>query len=183
MATSKLDRLAGLNYSLENEKSLRKKLDVLGIPAGGTKQMMMRRHTEWVTRWNANVASSRPKSKAQLINDLTTWERTQGVPALQLSATSSNLPQVMSKDFDRDAWSSSHGGDFKDLVAQARKRQTKPFTNGDANELQTAERTAVDQNIRPSVPSIDQSSRPPEQLQNDPSAPTQQPEVIDLDGD
>ncbi|KAH0364159.1 DNA repair protein rad18, partial [Aureobasidium melanogenum] len=39
------DRLAELNYSLLNDKALRKKLTELGIPSTGSKTLLSRRHT------------------------------------------------------------------------------------------------------------------------------------------
>jgi hypothetical protein len=33
---------------------------------------------------------------------------------------------VMDKDFDGPTWASSHGNDFKDLIAQARKSRKPP---------------------------------------------------------
>jgi E3 ubiquitin-protein ligase RAD18 len=72
------DRISELNYSLLKEGPMRKKMDELGLPGFGSKQLMVRRHTEWVNLWNANCDSSNPRSKRELLQDLDTWERTQG---------------------------------------------------------------------------------------------------------
>ncbi|MCJ1404029.1 E3 ubiquitin-protein ligase rad18 [Xylographa trunciseda] len=117
-----VERLPSLSYSIMNENSLRKKIGTLGIPTGGTKQLLIRRHTEWVNLWNANCDSSKPRSKRELLHDLDVWDRTQGSSAPVASHSSSSTNAVMAKDFDGAAWSASHGDDFRQLIAQARRK-------------------------------------------------------------
>ncbi len=76
--TPKFERLPKLSYSLLKETALRKKLAELGISTTGNKPLMERRHTEWVTLWNANCDSKNPRKKSDLLHDLDIWERTQG---------------------------------------------------------------------------------------------------------
>ncbi|KAJ5952761.1 Zinc finger RING-type [Penicillium vulpinum] len=115
------ERLPAINYSILKDNSLRKKLRDLGIPDWGQKQLLQRRHTEWMNLWNANCDSKYPKSKRILLQELEVWERTQGGHAVTPSAfsTSSN---VMRKDFDANEWSNNHDDDFKRLIANARKK-------------------------------------------------------------
>ncbi|KAJ5295660.1 hypothetical protein PENANT_c001G07714 [Penicillium antarcticum] len=115
------DRLPAINYSILKDISLRKKLRDLGIPEWGPKQLLQRRHTEWMNLWNANCDSKSPKSKRVLLSELDIWERTQGGHAATQSpfVSSSN---VMRKDFNANEWSSNHDDDFKRLIANARKK-------------------------------------------------------------
>lgn len=100
---------------------MRKKLRDLGIPDWGQKQLLQRRHTEWMNLWNANCDSKNPKSKRILLQELDIWERTQGGHAAAPSPfTTSN--NVMRKDFDPNEWSNNHDDDFKRLIADARKK-------------------------------------------------------------
>lgn len=100
---------------------MRKKLRDLGIPDWGQKQLLQRRHTEWMNLWNANCDSKNPKSKRILLQELDVWERTQGGHATAPSPfTTSN--NVMRKDFDANEWSNNHDDDFKRLIANARKK-------------------------------------------------------------
>lgn len=100
---------------------MRKKLRDLGIPDWGQKQLLQRRHTEWMNLWNANCDSKHPKPKRVLLQELDIWERTQGGHATAPSPfTTSN--NVMRKDFDASEWSNSHDDDFKRLIANARKK-------------------------------------------------------------
>ncbi|PKY05590.1 postreplication repair E3 ubiquitin-protein ligase rad18 [Aspergillus campestris IBT 28561] len=112
------ERLPTINYSLLKDNVLRKKLKDLGIPNWGPRALLQKRHTEYMNLWNANCDSKSPKSKRELLHELAVWERTQGGNAT--SADSGNA--VMRKDFDATAWSTSHDTDFKQLIANARKR-------------------------------------------------------------
>lgn len=115
------DRLPTINYSLYTETSLRKKLKELGIPSHGSKELMRRRHIEWMNLWNANCDSLQPKAKSFLLKELDTWERTLG-RQLEKGVTSSSSG-VMVKDFDRDSWAKSQKGEFDDLIRKAREQR------------------------------------------------------------
>lgn len=113
------DRLNELNYSMMKENALAKKMRDLGIPATGTKQLMMRRHTAWVNIWNANCDSSNPRHKMELLRELDAWERTQGGGA-------AGVPNgIMKKDFDGNGWMRNHNTDFSRLIADARRSKVK----------------------------------------------------------
>jgi E3 ubiquitin-protein ligase RAD18 len=115
------DRLTELNYSLLNDKALRKKLSELGIPSTGSKTLLSRRHTEWVNLWNANVDAEAPRTKRELLNELTKWDRSIGREPDSFGASN----QVMKKDFDAKAWSSGNKDDFTRLIEQARQGRNK----------------------------------------------------------
>ncbi|KAF3384885.1 Postreplication repair E3 ubiquitin-protein ligase rad18 [Penicillium rolfsii] len=120
-ASTPLDRLPAMNYSLLKDNQLRKKFRDLGIPDWGPRQLLQRRHTEWMNLWNANCDSTVPKSKKDLLRELDIWERTQGGFApTQSSLMPANT--VMAKDFDAAQWSVNHETDFKRLIANARKK-------------------------------------------------------------
>ena len=125
-----MDRLPQMSYGLMKDQALRKKLAELGIPNSGPRPLLIKRHTEWVNLVNSNCDSSRPKSKRELLNELDTWERSQGRNILNgLGGVETN--SVMRKDFDGAAWASSHGNDFQQLIARARQ---KPKAKSEANE-------------------------------------------------
>ncbi|EPE24353.1 RING/U-box [Glarea lozoyensis ATCC 20868] len=117
-AEKPLERLAQVNYGMMNERQVRKKAMDLGLLGHGSKPIMEKRITEWVTLWNANCDATFPKSKAELKRDMDTWERTQGVYA----PSNSTGNQIKSKDFDAAAWSNQHDANFKYLIANARKK-------------------------------------------------------------
>jgi E3 ubiquitin-protein ligase RAD18 len=117
----KIGRLAHLNYSLLRETALRKKLVELGIPSVGSRQQLERRHIEWVTLWNANCDSSKPRKKSELLNELDVWEKTQGMRAPSSSSNLNTGSQVLGKDFDGAGWAAKHGQTFRDLIATARR--------------------------------------------------------------
>lgn len=121
------ERLPQLNYSLLNDKALRKKLEELGIPHFGPKALLVRRHTEWIALWNANCDSPRPRSKKELLAELNTWERSQGGHAPNGGAGQPSA--VMRKDFDGEGWARKNKGEFDALIANARQKRTQPESN------------------------------------------------------
>lgn len=85
---------------------------------------MTRRHTEWVNLVNSNADSKTPRGKRELLQELDTWERTQGrsVPINHSQLSNS----IMEKDFDGAAWMIKHDDNFKRLIAEARKKARPP---------------------------------------------------------
>ncbi|KAK4574888.1 E3 ubiquitin-protein ligase rad18 [Recurvomyces mirabilis] len=133
------DRLAELNYSLLKEQPMRKKLEELGIPGWGSKQLMVRRHTEWVNLWNANCDSNQPRTKRELLHDLDSWERTQGGKAPTASNMSTN---VMRKDFDGGGWANKNKDEFSRLIADARRKKSNPESTPDQSKVDTSDEFA-----------------------------------------
>ena len=117
-----MDRLPQLNYSLLKDNALRKKLAELGIPNGGPRPLLVRRHTEWINLVNANCDSAKPRTKRELLHELDIWDKTQGRQLLQTSNGGSSTSSIMNKDFDGAAWAANHGDDFQTLIARARKK-------------------------------------------------------------
>jgi E3 ubiquitin-protein ligase RAD18 len=126
-------RLPTINYALLKDNDLRRKLRELGIPDWGGKPLLQKRHTEWLSLWNANCDAFAPKSKRELLRELDVWERTQGGQA------SAGPNVVMRKDFDGSAWSAAYGDDFKKLIADARKKSVKAPTRPAPTEEVPAE--------------------------------------------
>ena len=102
------------------ETALRKKLQEIDIPSWGSKDLLKRRHIEWLNIYNSNCDAddSLRKSKKQLLRELDEWEQTQGGKA------GSKESKIMRKDFDGDGHARLHKSDFDDLIAQARKART-----------------------------------------------------------
>ena len=168
--------LPHLNYSLLKDGPLKKKLQELNIPTWGNRQLLIRRHTQWVDIYNANSDSPRPKPERQLLKDLDVWERTQGGHATGQGQT--GPVGVMRKDFDGIEWTGKHKDQFSDLIAQARAKrksaapaETKaeeekpkedvmegvvaseaPQTNGDATPKATPSLTKIDTTASRSIP-------------------------------
>lgn len=116
------ERLPSFNYTLLKETALRKKLQDLNIPSFGPKPLLQRRHIEWVNLWNANCDSSRPRSRKELLADLDRWEKTLGGRSRDGGA-STEVNEVMKKDFDGAGWAKTHKSDFDDLIANARRKR------------------------------------------------------------
>jgi E3 ubiquitin-protein ligase RAD18 len=109
------------------EGALRKRLQEIGIPNWGSKELMRRRHLEWLNVYNSNCDAddSVRKNKRQLLKELEEWEQTQGGRA------DTRESKIMKKDFDGDGYAKSHKSDFDDLIAQARQKRGTPKTDGE----------------------------------------------------
>ncbi|KAK2745407.1 E3 ubiquitin-protein ligase rad18 [Myotisia sp. PD_48] len=150
-----LARMAAPNYAMFTEKRLRNKLKELGLPSGGTKPLLQRRHTEWVNLWNANCDSMNPKSKYTLLRELDTWERAQGGGAVN-QQSSGAASSVMRKDFDGKAWSITHGENYRMLIENARQKPAvKPAIEDGDRAISMMDKTGS-----------------PEALQRSPTPPT-----------
>ncbi|KAL1798716.1 hypothetical protein ACET3X_002753 [Alternaria dauci] len=120
-------RLSQLNYAMLKETALRKKLQEIGIPTWGTKDLMKRRHIEWLNIYNSNCDADESvrKSKKQLLRELDEWENTLGGKA------GIKESKIMKKDFDGDGYAKSHKTEFDDLIAQARQKRGTPKTDSE----------------------------------------------------
>ncbi|KAL8953378.1 MAG: hypothetical protein Q9222_000755 [Ikaeria aurantiellina] len=114
------ERLPQLNYSLMKESALRKKLAELGITNTGPRNLLIRRHAEWVNIVNANADSSKPKTKREMIRELEVWDRSTGRSIANGNLDSSPAGSIMDKDFDGATWSLNHSSDYRDLISRAR---------------------------------------------------------------
>ncbi|KAK0627779.1 hypothetical protein B0T14DRAFT_474862 [Immersiella caudata] len=119
------ERLPTLAYSMLKDTALRKKMNELGLSAAGSRQMIERRHQEWVTLWNANCDSAKPKKRSELLHDLDTWEKTMGSRAPTASRAANIGAQIKDKDFDGAAWAAKHDNSFKNLIANARRTRAQ----------------------------------------------------------
>ncbi|KAK8033939.1 E3 ubiquitin-protein ligase RAD18 [Apiospora marii] len=136
-APPKPERLPTLSYSMLKDAALRKKLADLGIPANGTRQILEKRHQEWITIWNANCDSLHPKRKSELLQELEVWEKTLGARAPTSSRSIHLGEQIKDKGFDHAAWSAKHDSSFQDLVASARKTRAQALQKANQNQPTT----------------------------------------------
>ncbi len=158
------------------DTALRKKMSELGLSASGARPLLEKRHQEWVTLWNANCDSAKPKKRSELMNDLDVWERTMGGLAPTMSRAANMGAQIKHKDFDGAAWATKHGNSFKDLIAQARssraqagQKAAESSTGGASSHADPAQgsETVDNANYEPTLPTAS-------------AAPTTTPAVVDL---
>ena len=119
-----MERLPQLNYTLLKDNALRRKLQELGIPTWGPRQLLIKRHTEWVDIYNSNSDCLRPRSVKDLLKDLDAWERSQG--GLAPTQGNSTTTGVMKKDFDQEDWKDRHKDHYNELIASAKARRSVP---------------------------------------------------------
>ena len=112
-----------LAYSLYSENKLRSILRDLGISSKGNKKMLERRHTEWMTLWNANADSKSPVSKSVLLSRLLQWES-----SMEKLKDQENRKQDL-KNLDSDEWLKNHSDSFNSLLEQAKEVEEGATSN------------------------------------------------------
>lgn len=128
------NRLPSLTYGILKDRQLQSRIASLGIPATGSRDLLIRRHKEWLNLWNANCDSSHPKSKQELLRQLASWEKTLGGGAHNgtgFKSAKDSGKQIMDKDFNGQAWATNNRDSFDDLISRARASRSKgtPSTN------------------------------------------------------
>lgn len=185
-------RLPAISYSMLKDTALRKKLGELGISTAGSRQIMEKRHQEWVTIWNANCDSAFPKTRQELLHDLNVWEKTMGSRAPTSSKAAITGAQIKEKDFDGGAWAAKHDSSFKDLIANARRTRelAKQKANEAAKEEEKKERQKNDAVAVPVAFYDYRSMDPPPSSQPEAFGvtssteppPSSQPDILELRG-
>ncbi|EPY49406.1 Rad18 Rhp18 [Schizosaccharomyces cryophilus OY26] len=123
-------RIPKLTYALLSESKIRSKLAEMGLPTDGNKQVLQRRHAQWVTMYNSNLDQKYPISKKALLAQLRKWEKTQ-----------SNTNPVSKEKLGGTDWGSTYADDFADLVKKA-KNTVKKSVPSSPNEQSTS--TTID---------------------------------------
>lgn len=158
MPAPKPERLPHPHYSGLKDTALRKKLADQGIISTGSRQLMERRYTEWVTLWNANCDSNTPRGKGDLRRELDTWERTQGGKANMNGRDQVIGAQIRDKDFDGKAWAAKNDEAFKELIAKARRKPapkevtSEPASTGDNGPAESRVEPQIQDNSRQNLP-------------------------------
>jgi E3 ubiquitin-protein ligase RAD18 len=122
----KPDRLPVINFSMIKETQLQKKLAGVGLNSGGSKELIVKRWTEWTLLVNSNWDNDKnPKSAAELKKQMDIWEKTQGGRTPMMTAVQRESAQIKDKDFDAKAWSAKHDDSYNSLIANARRTAKK----------------------------------------------------------
>jgi len=108
MPIKQLAPLPTVNYALYNEKQLRALLGKFGVLTSGNKSMLMARHKEYITLYNANIDRRRPQPMPVLLRQMDRWEAAQ-------QAT------LQKKDIDLNEWQKKRKHEYDELTKLARE--------------------------------------------------------------
>jgi len=156
-----LHPLPKIAFNIIKESALRNKLQEHGIPSRGDKRILQDRYNEWMTIWNANVDSTTPKSKKELLKELSAWEAINRAPVVEKTKAAGWTQE----------WSESHKPHFNELIAQAR-RGPKPMKESKKDEKAEGEV----EHATLSSAQADGASAAPTALPNNTTPPTIIPE-------
>ncbi|KAJ3109447.1 Peptidyl-prolyl isomerase cwc27 [Phlyctochytrium planicorne] len=120
-------RYAAIPYSLWKDGQLRKLLRDDGLRSDGDKAMLVKRHSEWIVRLQANQDSGNPRSKDEIRKDLEEWEAlTMGKAAAAAHPFSTGSHDVDPKTTKAiNSHVAKYGAEFDYLTEQIRMRKRK----------------------------------------------------------
>ncbi|KZT52460.1 hypothetical protein CALCODRAFT_487103 [Calocera cornea HHB12733] len=104
--------LAKVSYHTLSNKQVKGLLLDQGLPEAGDRKQWEQRHAQWITMYNANLDSSKPKAVELLRRDLDRWERLRVRDEKEKEA---RVSRVDSKGYEK-----SQDDHFAKLIAQAR---------------------------------------------------------------
>ncbi|RPB01088.1 DNA repair protein rad18, partial [Choiromyces venosus 120613-1] len=109
--TAPPEPLPKIAFNVMNEPALRRRFRKIGIPSDGSRKVLQDRYNEWLTIWNANVDSITPKSKKELLRELSAWEVTNRAPVVEKTKASG---------WSDKGWSEANKSQFDELIKQAK---------------------------------------------------------------
>ncbi|XP_065186640.1 uncharacterized protein LOC135817391 [Sycon ciliatum] len=122
-----------LVYTLLSDKQLRKHLRDCSLPTHGSKQAMVKRHQEFVLRYNAEADSSNPRSGVEIAKAIDEEERARAAGSAPLSRGVTSMSQrplrfesnqsVDEKNKLRQEYAQHHQGHFDHLIDEVRQRR------------------------------------------------------------
>ncbi|PVG00212.1 hypothetical protein CPB86DRAFT_729739, partial [Serendipita vermifera] len=101
-------RISKVNYDIKSTKQLRELLSDIGLSDKGDASHMRQRHERWVNLWNAEVDAKKPRTKAELLMEMSDWE--------QARSRAKAAPKV---DSSKD-WLENNRAQFDQLVSNVR---------------------------------------------------------------
>ena len=115
-------RKAAVVYNFLTDAKIRRLLADEGLPTNGDKSTIIKRHKEWILRYNSNLDLKTPKPLNQLRKGLLEWERVSSEAAK--ASKGNSQPSVVN---NQELWISEHmrnyGGQFQELIDDLRKRK------------------------------------------------------------
>lgn len=116
--TASKRRLSKPVYNLMKDAELKKLLAELSLPTTGDRDLLIRRHTEYVILWNAECDTLKPKTEIELKRELASIERSwsRKAPTVDLS----------SEDFEEKAaiYREANTHHFEALIETAKRRKS-----------------------------------------------------------
>ncbi len=110
-----------------NDKKLREYCKKYGLVETGMRSQLIRRLSEFILRYNANLDSESPKSTKKIVDEIVRWER-QLNNSRPANILLHNKDKSDASKFDNKAYLSANSQDFKRLIEQARPKKLVPST-------------------------------------------------------
>ncbi|GJD10577.1 E3 ubiquitin-protein ligase RAD18 [Galdieria sulphuraria] len=113
-------------YKNLSDRKLKDILQYYGLSTRGDRNMLIRRHKEFVFRYNAELDSKFPRPVSSVIKDIEEWEKQQEWNSISEEALNPHLETTLSYNEEICHIAKS---DFESLVQQAKKTMFKTNSN------------------------------------------------------
>ncbi|KAI8822110.1 uncharacterized protein EV422DRAFT_525682 [Fimicolochytrium jonesii] len=121
---------ASVPYALYNDTKLRKLLKDEGLTTTGDRQTLIKRHTEWVKRYNANIDEGNPKSTKDILRDLKDWERTSTIAQPAPFTSTAGHEETRQTEAERMNHAMKYQHHYEDMIENLRKRKREGTQTG-----------------------------------------------------
>ncbi|GJQ09009.1 hypothetical protein GpartN1_g800.t1 [Galdieria partita] len=119
-------------YKNLSDKKLKDILQYYGLSTKGDRNMLIRRHKEFVFRYNAELDSKFPRPVSSVIKDIQEWEKQQEWNSVPEEPQ--NIPLESSLSFNEEICHIAKS-DFESLVQQAKRTVVKKRSNNRVSDL------------------------------------------------
>ncbi|TPX61663.1 hypothetical protein PhCBS80983_g00987 [Powellomyces hirtus] len=112
-----------LHYKDYRDAELRKLLQKDGLPSSGDRQTLIRRLSEWIKRYNANIDEGDNKSTLQLARELGEWERNVNAAKPASFTNTGRHEETSETQQERLRHSRKYHDEYADMIERVRKRK------------------------------------------------------------
>ncbi|XP_075687972.1 E3 ubiquitin-protein ligase RAD18 isoform X2 [Rhinoderma darwinii] len=112
--------MAKVVYNLLSERDLRKRLKEIGLSTQGSKQLMIRRHQEFVHMYNAQCDSLSPKSAAEIVSEIEKNEKIRSALEAKQESGMTFTKEQSEEQIDEihQDYRKKHKNEFRHLIEQ-----------------------------------------------------------------
>ncbi|KAJ3162114.1 hypothetical protein HDU86_005812 [Geranomyces michiganensis] len=105
------------------DKEIQRLLQVDMLSSTGDRNTLIRRHTEWTKRYNANIDEGGAKSHGQLVKELGEWERALAGPKVTAFTPTPRHEETQQTVLEREEHSRKYADEFEKMVLGLKKRK------------------------------------------------------------
>jgi E3 ubiquitin-protein ligase RAD18 len=127
-------RIVAKVYDLMKDTQIRELAKSYSLATDGNRTVLIRRVKEYVTRYNANCESSKPKSNSEIRREVMDWERRFAKAAPTIGQGDSNTTNSQ----EAQQHIAKHKDQFDELIAQARMNRKRTHSQSESPAIDSS---------------------------------------------